>query len=89
MAALRLPALLLLATVNGLVVASPAVTAAAVAPQNPMATPFRVPIEPTKTLERRDILSSLANDVTSVLSALGTDIPSYVASGKSKKLHVP
>lgn len=82
MASLRLPALLLLLAFNGLVQASPAATAAAVAPQNPMVTPFRVPIEPTKSLERRDILSSLANDVTSVLSALGTDLPSYVASGK-------
>lgn len=67
---------------NDLIRASPASTTQAVAPQNPMITPYRVIYEPTQTVRRRDILSSLANDVTSVLSALGSDVPSYVASGK-------
>ncbi len=66
---------------NDLIRASPASTTQAIAPQNPMITPYRVIYEPTKTVRRRDILSSLANDVTSVLSALGSDVPSYVASG--------
>lgn len=37
---------------------------------------------PTRTLKsRRGIASDLEGDVNSVLSALGSDIPSYVASG--------
>ena len=67
---------------NDLIRASPASTTQAVAPQNPMVTPYRVIYEPTKTVRRRDILSSLASDITSVVSALGSDVPSYVASGK-------
>jgi hypothetical protein len=50
----------------------------------PEATPFRVINDgtPTRTrLVRRDILSKLESGVTSVLSKLGTGIPSYVASG--------
>lgn len=43
--------------------------------------PYRIPQIPTRTLNRRDILSDLEGDVKSVLGALGSDIPSYVASG--------
>jgi len=81
MTLLRIPTILLLASFNGIVLSS-AVTPAVVTPQNPMVTPYRVTLESTRTYERRNILSSLANDVTSVLAALGSDIPSYVASGK-------
>ena len=36
---------------------------------------------PTKTLKRRGIISDITGDVGSILSGLGSDIPSYVASG--------
>lgn len=36
---------------------------------------------PTKTLKRRGVISDLAGDVSSVLGSLGSNIPSYVASG--------
>jgi len=45
-------------------------------------TPFRVLNEPTKTLHARaDILSKIESGVGSVLTKLGSAIPSYVASG--------
>jgi hypothetical protein len=41
---------------------------------------------PTKTIQKRvDILSKLATEVSSVLSALGTGVPAYVASGTYSK----
>ncbi|KIW03064.1 uncharacterized protein PV09_05713 [Verruconis gallopava] len=54
-----------------------------VAEAHPEITPFRVPQLPTRTYayDRRNILSDLEGDVKSVLSVLGSDIPSYVASG--------
>jgi len=81
MAILNLSQILLVTMFNDFVHASVASTPHAVAPQDPMITPYRVIHEPTKTVRRRNILSSLASDVTSVLSAIGSDIPSYVASG--------
>ena len=36
---------------------------------------------PTKTLKRRGIISDITADTNSILSGLGSDIPSYVASG--------
>lgn len=36
---------------------------------------------PTKTLKRRGIVSDITADTNSILSGLGSDIPSYVASG--------
>jgi hypothetical protein len=54
-----------------------------VAEAHPEITPFRVPQIPTKTLDRRNILSDIENGVGSILSGLGSDIPSYVASGRS------
>ncbi|MCJ1273415.1 hypothetical protein MMC21_001206 [Puttea exsequens] len=36
---------------------------------------------PTKTLQGRGIISDLSGDVHSILGSLGSDIPSYVASG--------
>jgi hypothetical protein len=69
----------LIATFNGIANAIPNPVAAAAAPQ---VTPFQVEMVPTKTLKARaDILSKLEGDVTSVLSALGSKIPAYVASG--------
>jgi hypothetical protein len=63
--------------------ASPAPIPNPVAVAHPEVTPFRVQYEPTKTLERREnILSKIEGKVTSVLSALGSDVPAYVASGR-------
>lgn len=69
-----------------LVSASPAPVqpgAAVVVPEQALITPSpAVESSPTKTWkQRRDILSDLEGDVNSVLSALGSNIPSYVASG--------
>ena len=36
---------------------------------------------PTRTLKRRDLIDSITGDVNSILSDLGSNIPSYVASG--------
>ncbi|MCJ1338702.1 hypothetical protein MMC09_003991 [Bachmanniomyces sp. S44760] len=50
--------------------------------ERPLITPSPVAWDPTTTAKhRRDILSDIDNDVNSVLSGLGSDIPSYVASG--------
>lgn len=69
----------LLATFNAIAHAIPNPVAAAAAPQ---ITPFQIEMVPTKTLKARvDILSKIEGDVTSVLSALGSKIPAYVASG--------
>ena len=50
----------------------------------PDITPFRVSYEPTKTRlqPRANIISDIEQGLTSVLSKLGSDIPSYVASGR-------
>jgi len=83
MAILNLSEILLFVTIfNDFILGSPTSIPHAVTPQDPMITPYQVIYEPTKTVARRNILSSLASDVTSVLSALGSDIPSYIASGK-------
>ncbi|KKY14585.1 putative protein of unknown function DUF2183 [Phaeomoniella chlamydospora] len=67
------------------VVAIPAPPADVVVRQErPIITPppSLVPRDPTKTIKnRRGILSDLTADVDSILSELGSDIPSYVASG--------
>jgi hypothetical protein len=54
-----------------------------VAEAHPEITPFRIPQIPTRTFlyQRRDILSDIEGGVKSILSGLGSDIPSYVASG--------
>ncbi|QDS77993.1 hypothetical protein FKW77_002199 [Venturia effusa] len=68
----------LLATFTAIAHAIPNPVAAAA----PEITPFQAELRPTPTLKRREnILSKLEGDVTSVLSALGSGIPSYVASG--------
>ncbi|WPH00211.1 Hypothetical protein R9X50_00303400 [Acrodontium crateriforme] len=54
----------------------------AILPQEPVITPSPVEIAASRTLkDRRDILSDLEGDVNSILSGLGSDIPTYVASG--------
>ena len=56
--------------------------AAAAIPGLPLVTPSPVIRDATRTYKsRRDILSDLAGDVHSLLNELGSDIPSYVASG--------
>lgn len=48
----------------------------------PLATPSPTQLDATKTLILpRDILSEVASDVNSILSGLGSGIPTYVASG--------
>lgn len=76
---LVLPTSLLVA----LVAATPAPKpAAALDARDPHITASPVRRDPDKTYKRpRDILSDLHSDVDSVLSFLGTDVPSYVASG--------
>lgn len=52
------------------------------AARDPAVTPSPVVYDVTRTVNRpRNIISDLASDVGSVLSALGSDVPSYVASG--------
>lgn len=67
------------ATFNAIASAIPNPVAAAAPPQ---ITPFQAELIPTKTLNARvNIVSKLEGDVTSVLSALGSNLPSWVASG--------
>jgi len=86
MPSLALRSLLLPATLCVLVVATPPPSrrseAQPVEARDPLITPSAVEYNPTKTWKRRrDILSDVQGDVNSVLSGLGSDIPSYVASG--------
>ena len=64
---------------GALVDASPAPAARPVAAPHPMITPAPV-VE--LALERRDFLQSIEAGVTSLLSSLGSAVPSYVASGR-------
>jgi len=91
MAPMRIPlSFALVAALHGIVNASPAAVPAPqpypVAEAHPEVTPFRASQYPTRTYPRRDILSKLEGDVNSVLSVLGSGIPSYVASGMPLKL---
>lgn len=36
---------------------------------------------PTKTYKKRGLISDVSGDVNSILGSLGSDIPTYVASG--------
>lgn len=57
-------------------------TDAVVAAQDPLITASPVQYNPSRTFKhRRDIFSSLDSDLNSIFSDLGSDIPSYVASG--------
>ena len=49
--------------------------------ERPLITPSPASWDPTKTYKKRGVISDLAGDVDSILSGLGSDIPSYVASG--------
>ena len=71
--------LLLPASIAALAAAAPN----PVAPRDPLITPSLVEYNPSRTVQfaRRDIISDIKGDITSVLSGLGSDIPSYVASG--------
>jgi hypothetical protein len=75
----------LLVALSSVATSSPAPTPAAdpVAEAHPEITPFRVRDVPTRTrpIQRRNILSKIESDVKSYLTVLGSDIPSYVASG--------
>jgi hypothetical protein len=54
----------------------------AVVPRDPQITPSVVQYHPTRTYRyRRDIFSDFESGINSILSELGSDIPSYVASG--------
>ena len=82
----HLPQSLLLAILATLAASSPAPAPVAEAVPQPGITPppSLVKRDPTRTYKnRRDIISDLEGDVNSVLSVLGSDVPSYVASGKS------
>jgi len=54
-----------------------------VAPRDPLITPSPVEYDPSRTVRfaRRNIISDAKGQFDSVLSGLGSDIPSYVASG--------
>ncbi|KAK5725644.1 hypothetical protein LTR15_003834 [Elasticomyces elasticus] len=84
MSSISIRSLLLPASLSLLVAASPAPSlrpAAPVAPRDPLITASPSLDRPSRTLKsRRDILSDLEGDVNSVLSGLGSGIPSYVAS---------
>jgi hypothetical protein len=51
-------------------------------PRAPLITPSPVADEPTRTVGvRRDLLSDIGNGINTVLSELGSDLPSWFASG--------
>ncbi|KAK5115693.1 hypothetical protein LTR62_000782 [Meristemomyces frigidus] len=78
-----LRALLIPASLSVLVASSPApLDPARVHPRDAVITPSPAQWNPSKTIKhKRDILSSVEGDIGSVLSGLGSGIPSYVASG--------
>lgn len=45
--------------------------------ERPLITPSPASWDPTKTYKKRGVISDLAGDVNSILSGLGSDIPSY------------
>lgn len=49
--------------------------------QQPLITPSPAKWHATRTYKKRDILSGIDGDVQSILSGLGSNIPSFVASG--------
>lgn len=52
------------------------------AQEHPLITPSPSSWDPTKTEKfRRGVFSDIGNDIGGILSQLGSDIPSYVASG--------
>lgn len=80
---------LLVAVLAALADAAPAPEPNAAVAMWPMITnpPTLVKRDPTLTYKnRRDILDDLTSDLNSVFSVLGSDIPSYVASGASSHI---
>lgn len=76
-----LAAIAFFSIVNATPTPAPSPNAVLVSPA-PIITPNVVPNYPTKTYKnRRDVVSNLEGDLSSVLAGLGSDIPSYVASG--------
>jgi hypothetical protein len=75
--------LLIPASLAALAAAAPTVLEPnAVAPRDPMITPSLVEYNPSRTINYpRNIISDAKGSFDSVLSGLGSDIPSYVASG--------
>ncbi|MCJ1454621.1 hypothetical protein MMC28_004974 [Mycoblastus sanguinarius] len=53
----------------------------AIEQEQPLATPSPVKWQPTETYKKRGVISDISGDVNSILGSLGSDIPSYVASG--------
>ena len=49
--------------------------------ERPLITPSPASWDPTRTYKKRGLISDIAGDVNSILSGLGSDIASYVASG--------
>lgn len=54
---------------------------AAVEQQHPLITASPATLDPTRTYKKRNLVSDVEGDVNSILSGLGSDVPSYVASG--------
>jgi len=77
--------LLLLAACSGIAVAvaipAPTVPPVHVVAPAPVITPAVIQFDSTRSYQRRNILSAIESDLGSVLTALGSDIPSYVISG--------
>lgn len=74
------------ASLVALVAAAPAPTAVpepdAVSPRDPLVTPSLVEYNPSRTVNfPRNLISDAKGQFDSVLSGLGSDVPSYVASG--------
>lgn len=49
--------------------------------EQPLITPSPAQWHATRTFKKRDVLSDIGGDINSILSGLGSNIPSYVASG--------
>ena len=79
--------LLLLAACSGIAAAvaipAPTVLPVHVVAPAPVITPAVIQFDSTRSYQRRNIISDIESDVGSVLTALGSDIPSYVISGMS------
>ncbi|OCK83739.1 hypothetical protein K432DRAFT_440587 [Lepidopterella palustris CBS 459.81] len=76
---------LLLAAWSGIASAvaipSPTVLPGQVVVPAPIITPAAIQFDATRSYQRRNLISKIESDVGSVLTALGSDIPSYVISG--------
>jgi hypothetical protein len=75
---------LLLAALSSVAITSPAPAPIAEAHAEITPPPLRLRNHPSRTVpvEKRNILSDLESKVTSALASLGSNLPSYVASGE-------